>query len=369
MGPLRDLWTLDVTRPCEDWKSGPPMLCPRSVCRTAVLDGKLFVFGGCDPSSHWGEFFDPESRSWNALPNPPDPPSLFENNLDRMICVALKDSNRILVSSRDESKDRPKDRYILYTYNVATRGWVTLENKMGDYYGRKAVAVGNSLYWVFNIRGRVSIFAYDLDRDVWLEGPLDRRPWLEGWVNKWGFPMFDELSNEHLVHLEGRRFCILLEYGSCESSVVYRLIIDVRHNFDKEKLRISFVSAQKYKLTNWGSRISIDGCHLLQTQGRAHDRDKEAVSRKRDRGDGMKNRYENLDDHHRKRRKDGEYLRRDHADKQEISHGHRECSNCCKRRKSDDQRRVRDHLDDHRSVRRKDESWFQRERGERQREI
>jgi len=104
--------------------------------------------------------------------------------------------------------------------------------------------------------------------------------------------------------------------------------------------------------------------------------DKEVVSRHRERDDGLKSRYENVDDYHNKRRKDEEYPRRDHADKEEILHGHRESSSRRKRerdevldpRKRDDQLRVRDNLDDHHSVRHKDESWPQRERGERQRE-
>lgn len=104
--------------------------------------------------------------------------------------------------------------------------------------------------------------------------------------------------------------------------------------------------------------------------------DKEAGSRHRERDDGLKSRYENVDDYHGKRRKDEEYLRRDHADKEEILHGHRESTSRRKRerdevldpRKRDDQLRLRDNLEDHHSVRHKDEGWLQRERGERQRE-
>ncbi|KAL0013552.1 hypothetical protein SO802_000621 [Lithocarpus litseifolius] len=103
--------------------------------------------------------------------------------------------------------------------------------------------------------------------------------------------------------------------------------------------------------------------------------DKEAGSRHRERDDGLKSRYENVDDYHGKRRKDEEYLRRDH-DKEEILHGHRESTSRRKRerdevldpRKRDDQLRLRDNLEDHHSVRHKDEGWLQRERGERQRE-
>ncbi|KAJ9688982.1 hypothetical protein PVL29_014572 [Vitis rotundifolia] len=104
--------------------------------------------------------------------------------------------------------------------------------------------------------------------------------------------------------------------------------------------------------------------------------DKDMGSRHRERDDNLKSRYGNLDDLHGKRRKDEEYLRRDHAEKEEILHSHRESSSHRKRerddvldqRKRDDQPRIRDNLDDHHSVRHKDEGWMQRERGERQRE-
>ncbi|KAG6673474.1 hypothetical protein I3842_16G114100 [Carya illinoinensis] len=104
--------------------------------------------------------------------------------------------------------------------------------------------------------------------------------------------------------------------------------------------------------------------------------DKEAGSRHRERDDGLKVRYENVDDYHSKRRKDEEYLSRDHGDKEEILHGHRESTSRQKRereevldpRKRDEQLRHRDNLDDHHSVGHRDEIWSQRERGVRQRE-
>ncbi|XP_050378143.1 FIP1[V]-like protein [Argentina anserina] len=105
--------------------------------------------------------------------------------------------------------------------------------------------------------------------------------------------------------------------------------------------------------------------------------DKDAVgSRPRERDDGLKGRYEHIDDYHGKRRKDEEYMRRDQIDKEELLQGHRDTTTHRKRdrdevldqRKRDDQQKVRDNPDEHHSVRHKDGSWLQRERGDRQRE-
>ncbi|XP_065849365.1 FIP1[V]-like protein isoform X2 [Euphorbia lathyris] len=116
--------------------------------------------------------------------------------------------------------------------------------------------------------------------------------------------------------------------------------------------------------------------------------DKDISARHREREES---RHDIVDDYHSKRRKDEEYLRRDHMDKEEIFHGHRETASRRRRerddivdprkrddlqrrddivdpRKRDDLQRIRDNMDDYHAVRHKDEVWIQRERGDRQRE-
>ncbi|KAJ6382251.1 hypothetical protein OIU77_030823 [Salix suchowensis] len=95
--------------------------------------------------------------------------------------------------------------------------------------------------------------------------------------------------------------------------------------------------------------------------------DKDGNSRQRERDDNLKSRFEMVDDHHSKRRKDEEYVKREYAEKEEILHGHRE-NTSRRRHERDDQQRIRDNLDGYHSVKHKDEVWLQRERGERQRE-
>ena len=100
------------------------------------------------------------------------------------------------------------------------------------------------------------------------------------------------------------------------------------------------------------------------------------VSRHRERNDGLKGRHEAVEDFHSKRRKDEEYLRREHIDKEEIPHGYRENANRRRRerdevldlRKRDGHQRSRDNLEDQYAARKKDEAWLLRERGDSKRD-
>ncbi|XP_027338776.1 FIP1[V]-like protein isoform X2 [Abrus precatorius] len=99
-------------------------------------------------------------------------------------------------------------------------------------------------------------------------------------------------------------------------------------------------------------------------------------SRHRERDESLRIRYESAEDYHSKRRKDEEYLRREHIDKEEILHGYRENASRRRRerdevldpRKRDDLQRTRDNPDDQYAARQKEEAWVLRERGDRQRD-
>ncbi|KAF7806513.1 FIP1[V]-like protein isoform X1 [Senna tora] len=97
----------------------------------------------------------------------------------------------------------------------------------------------------------------------------------------------------------------------------------------------------------------------------------------RERDDGLKSRYEAMEDYHSKRRKEEEYIRREHIDKEDILHGYRESASRRKRerdvvldpRKRNDPQRSRDNLDDHYAPRQKDDGLLLKERADRQRDM
>ncbi|KAE8697454.1 Detected protein of confused Function [Hibiscus syriacus] len=128
----------------------------------------------------------------------------------------------------------------------------------------------------------------------------------------------------------------------------------------------------KVRESDWSHK---DDCpHRRQSDNGSY---KDVSARHRERDDNLKSRYEAANDYHSKRRKDEEYLKRDHADKEGIMHGPRESSSSRRKRerdeildprRRDEQLRIRDNFEEHQSARHKDEVWLHRERVERQRE-
>lgn len=117
------------------------------------------------------------------------------------------------------------------------------------------------------------------------------------------------------------------------------------------------------------SRNQLDSSSL---RGSSHDQ--VIGSRQRDRGDNLKPRIEKPDDLLNKRRREGTYVNREHAEKEEIAYNHRESSSRRKRERDDisDQRKADDYAklkdEEMRYARQKEEGLLQKERGERQRD-
>ncbi|KAE8676100.1 protein WAX2 isoform 2 [Hibiscus syriacus] len=104
---------------------------------------------------------------------------------------------------------------------------------------------------------------------------------------------------------------------------------------------------------------------------------KDVSARHRERDDNLESKHKAADDYHSKRRKDEEYLKRGHADKEDILHGRRESSSSRRKREReetldprerDEQPRIRDNFDEHLSAWHTDEVSLHRERVEMQRE-
>jgi hypothetical protein len=102
----------------------------------------------------------------------------------------------------------------------------------------RTLGVGNTLYWIERKLDEILLIAYDLNLDVWLQGPV---PGLEC-----GFIPYCEVSGgpglPRLLHLEKNRFCVL----ECTLADDFHcMVIDVSCMREKT-LGISVAWDQKY---------------------------------------------------------------------------------------------------------------------------
>ncbi|CAH8358972.1 unnamed protein product [Eruca vesicaria subsp. sativa] len=54
------------------WREAPRMREERSSSASSVIDGKIYVAGGCEDvnSENWVEVFDPKNQTWGNVTNP-----------------------------------------------------------------------------------------------------------------------------------------------------------------------------------------------------------------------------------------------------------------------------------------------------------
>ncbi|KAK6922923.1 Kelch repeat type 1 [Dillenia turbinata] len=71
--PSKHMWVFDAR--FNRWERGPNMRVGREFAAAGVVNGKVYVLGGClvdtwARSTNWAEVFDPEIGSWATVPSP-----------------------------------------------------------------------------------------------------------------------------------------------------------------------------------------------------------------------------------------------------------------------------------------------------------
>ncbi|XP_062151766.1 uncharacterized protein LOC133860119 isoform X2 [Alnus glutinosa] len=243
-----DVYKLHVNpRFASGWVPLCKMISTRVDARSLVLDGKIYVFSRGRES--YIEVFDPDDGKWDGLPDPP-----YDSSCT-VLFAALENPNRILVAFCVSGKPGSA---MFYTYNVQHRSWEMLapaERELHPEYpvgfNRRAVTVHNTLYWVIRAyrREEITLLAYDLDLDMWLEGRLKGL----------GILLFEDdkscFTLPFLFHLEKQRFCLLQTYGD-----LHCVAVDIYHMPGENRLGISLAWERKHKIDGPGE---ISDCLLL----------------------------------------------------------------------------------------------------------
>ncbi|CAL9228428.1 unnamed protein product [Arabidopsis halleri] len=177
-----DVWLLDCRS--HTWCQVPSMGVARACAAVGVVNGKIYVFGGClDPdSSNWAEVFDPKTQTWESLPPMPDRTKRNQYIHDS---VVVREDKIFAVDAVDRT----------YCYSPS-------EGKWGR--GNDAPTQGNTRDWcvIDNL-----IFCMALSGSVYWCAPdqLEREPEGMYWRKVEGLVSLKKrLSSSRLVHFDGK---------------------------------------------------------------------------------------------------------------------------------------------------------------------
>ncbi|KAK9988340.1 hypothetical protein SO802_028579 [Lithocarpus litseifolius] len=285
--------SFDLSTPDDGWKPVATMTFPkRFQPPSVVLDDKLYVFGCVSASeveakgSGWMEVYDPDSNTWEPLPNPP-PGFLFSPHF--LAYYAAIDSKKQILIAQQESASLFATFYL---YHVVDRCWTLLEppkRKLRPLYpdpvrARRSTVVDNTIYWGFLLDGFVRVQSHNIDTDLYFHGRLDAKPIFED----------GEFADEYspklpLLHVADQTFCLLTftffqqkmeeedsDFDFEENGIIFLncIVLDIsldpfkdegkqkskedlheicKYNFfgdSSKQLNISLVSVQKYPVRN-----------------------------------------------------------------------------------------------------------------------
>ncbi|XP_027179626.1 F-box/kelch-repeat protein SKIP6-like isoform X2 [Coffea eugenioides] len=165
------------------WEEGPRMKVGREFAAAGVVDGKIYVLGGCVVDSwarsvNWAEVFDPDTGLWAPVPSP------IEVREKWMHASAVVEGRVYAMADRGG-----------VVYDVGLGKWGNVSKRL-DLGWRGRAAVVRGVLYCYDYLGKIR--GYDVEEDVWKE--------LRG-VGK-GLPRF--LCGATMVNFDGR-LCVVWE--------------------------------------------------------------------------------------------------------------------------------------------------------------
>lgn len=247
--------TKDVTR---------EMNIPRCNPHTAVVDGKIYVWGGFHPeyypeTSGWMEVFLPQTATWRSLKNPPvniDPHSI------RSTVLLAKKQILIITTCLDRVS------YKFHYFDLTKNEWKTEDWGWGvPTEVTRVLAEGNTLYWIdtsplpHRSTSHIRIDGIDLETRLQLHGWLDTHRVHDQSTNIG--EEFYHVASQYFLNLSDQKFCLFFytyipKKGTAKPYRLYRLILDISRD-GNENLNISIMSYQWYAYSTF---VPIQDCLL-----------------------------------------------------------------------------------------------------------
>ncbi|XVF15072.1 hypothetical protein REPUB_Repub09cG0117800 [Reevesia pubescens] len=148
--PSSQVWSLDCRT--HIWEPAPSMHVSREFAATGVVDGKIYVIGGCvvdnwARSKNWAEVYDPETEKWNAVLSP----------------IEIRDKWMHASAVIDGKVYAMADRNGVF-YEVKSGSWGNVESDLDNGWRGRACVIDGVLFcydYLGNIRG------YDVKEGGW----------------------------------------------------------------------------------------------------------------------------------------------------------------------------------------------------------
>lgn len=136
------------------WQMAAPMKAPREFAAAGVIEGRIYVLGGCYPGSlagtaAWAEVYDPLTNRWSSIPSPP------ERRYKWMHGNAVLEGKLFAVADMGG-----------IIFNPSSSTWNSISVNLDLGWKRRAAVVNNILFSCNNLG---KILGYDLEQDQWLE--------------------------------------------------------------------------------------------------------------------------------------------------------------------------------------------------------
>lgn len=150
--PSANVWIYDCR--FNTWEAGPRMRVGREFAAAGVVEGKLYVMGGClvdtwSKATNWAEVFDPDEKQWNAIWSP------VEIRNKWMHASAVIDNKVYALADRGG-----------IVYDPKQKSWEPVEMRLDLGWRGRAAVIGSILY-CYDYLGKIR--GFDEEDNDWKE--------------------------------------------------------------------------------------------------------------------------------------------------------------------------------------------------------